>query len=163
MIKKLFKFILGSLVALVLVVAGLYSYEYFQAQYWQEQEDLVVVEIAYSEDECIKERPLQVTATNGSDYTVNKIEWDLGLFNSGYSTDLVSHGYHEFSHDKILKLSESWKYCIAVPKTDGAIHVKSLEERKDMSKVLKALLYTIQNKHVIFDKNAEQKASLTTA
>jgi hypothetical protein len=154
MIKKLFKFVAGSILVLILVVAGVLGYEYYQSQYWQGQKGLVLVEIEYSEAECKEDRPLQVTATNGSAYIVNKIEWDLGLFNPGYSTDLVTSGYHEFSHDKILKQSESWKYCIAVPKTDGAIHVRSFDDTKDMSKVLKDLLYTIQNKYVTFDKKA---------
>lgn len=154
MIKRIFKFVLGSFLVLVLAVAGILGYEYYEDQYWQAQEDLVFVEIKYSEgDGCEKERPLKVTATNNSDYTVNKVEWDLGLYNPGHSTDLVSTGYHQFSHDKIIKNSENWDLCIAVPKTDGVILVKSLEEAKEWSEVLKRLLYTIQNKNVAFDKN----------
>ena len=155
MIKKILKFGAGSFLILVLGVAGILGYEYYEDRYWQKQEDLVLVSVQYSEGGgCENERPLKVSASNTSEYSVNKIEWDLGLYNPGYSTDLISSGYHEFSHDKILQNGASWDYCIAMPKTDGAIHVKSFEETKDMSQVLKRLEYTIQNKNVIFDKNA---------
>jgi hypothetical protein len=149
--KKFFKIIGAILVAMSILIAGISIYYYFENQFWRGQEDSVSITIEYSEEKCNKDRPLSVQAINGSDYVVNLIEWDVGIFNPGYSTDLVTRGYHEYSHDKILKPGEKWEYCQALPKTDGAIRVKTF---KDSKSIHKALLYTIKNKNIKFHKNA---------
>lgn len=147
--KKIFK-IFGVIVVLVIgAITAMLAYEYYQSRYWGTQEALVSMEIEHSEAECHEKRPLKIVATNNSDYTVNKIEWDIGVFNKGYSSDLVGSGYLEYSHDKILLKNESWIYCVSIPKLDGAIRVKTFKEKGVMSR----LIYTIKNKNVWFDKN----------
>lgn len=145
--KKLFKIIGVIAILFVIVLAAFIAYEFYQSHYWAAQKDLVSMTIEHSQTECHEKRPLKVMATNNSNHTVNKIEWDIGVFNKGYSTDLVSSGYHEYSHDKILQKNESWASCYSIPKTDGAIRVKPFKEKG----VLFRLIYKIKNKYISFD------------
>lgn len=154
--KKIFKFIIGGIITLAVTIVGTMlwheGYEYYQYLHWQHQKASVVLQVEYAEEECPPKRPLLVTTTNGSDYSVNNIRWDVGVFKPGYSTDLTISRYREFSHDKVLMPSESWEQCTAIPELDVDLFLKAFEDINNDSSVMHDLRFTIQRAYVAFNK-----------
>lgn len=146
----LFKAIFSMMIIVFLAGVGAVLYNIGKSRYWQHQKGLVVINVKYDEEACSKERPLRYTATNGSNYSVDKITWNLGVFNSGFSTNLLTYKKKIFSHDKILLADESWTYCFPPPMLGGSIRVNSFEDTQELSRVEKTLRYTLQNKQVTF-------------
>ena len=134
-----------------MIFAGVLAYEYYESEYWRDQTVLVELSVEYNEDECGPKRPLRVYAANNSSYIVDKIEWDIAIFNKGYSSNIAARSYHAYAHDKILENSESWRYCFPIPKIEGLISVESFDNIEGMNS---RLLYKVKNKHVVFNKSA---------
>ena len=136
--KKMFIF-LGVMVGL-LALGGLGFYVYSWLD--EKAKNSVTISVEYNSVQCSEEFPLLIVIENSSDRVVSKIEWDIGVFKKGHSTDLSSSGFRQYSSDKILSPSESLKLCYSNPNL------------KKTSLNLSVFEYRIKNKSVRFSKDA---------
>jgi hypothetical protein len=100
--------------ALTLAVFGILAHntEKDREEYKAEQ-DRVVVTVAYNNALCGPAYPLQVTIQNNGTKTVSRVNFRLGAYLPGYSTNHA--GYEEFTSDKIIKSGESFFQCFRIP------------------------------------------------
>lgn len=133
--KKMF--IVAGVLVLIAGLTG--SYLYYQDWSKKKERDAVGVIVEYSPEKCEEPYPLKVIIGNASSKVVTKVEWDIAVHQPGFSTDLAESGYHEYSHDKILRPEEGWGVCARVPKLK--------EEVKNLSE----LEYSATNKYVTFE------------
>jgi len=99
--------------------------------------DQVLVSVAYNAGNCTKQYPLLVIIQNESSKTVMKVEWNIGVYQHGYSTDLAGHS--NYTSDKILKPGEKWQRCYTLP--------GDIASRVDQA----GLEYRISYKYVTFE------------
>lgn len=109
--KKLLRFGLWAIVGLVgisiLVLAGVYGYEYFtKTQHFNN----VTIEMGVAaDDECPAEFPIRVYVGNGSTKTINKVTIYPEARREGYSDDLT--GIARIENDKIIPPNEGYSFC----------------------------------------------------
>jgi c-di-AMP phosphodiesterase-like protein len=125
---------LGFLAIAVLAIVGLiYYWIYLPSQEGEEREKeraryvaKVTVAVNYNSKECEKDFPLAIIITNGSQRTINDVEWTIGVFRPGYSSNLAGYE-NDYSSDKILAPGERWRACYRLPPT---LETKRLDTAK---------------------------------
>jgi hypothetical protein len=75
----------------------------------------VSVSVIYSTTSCNDAFPLAVTIGNGSDKTVERVDWQMGAFATGRSTNLAKYQLEPFVSDGILAPGAVVTLCYALP------------------------------------------------
>ena len=111
----------GTLVSVLLVGALLIAwYFYIKDQKHELAESQVSLQIRWAgaEDGCSEQQPLSVTMTNGSEKTVEKVEWAIEVKRPGHSNSLVKDTYNfsgGYESDRILEPGDRFGACYRVP------------------------------------------------
>jgi hypothetical protein len=95
----------------------LYVYlDYLPRQERERLESQVDVTIKYDTQACNEQFPLQITISNRSGKTVERVDLIVNVYRPGYSTDIS--GYDDsYKLDKILAPGESYFSCRRLPPT----------------------------------------------
>lgn len=104
---------IGVLIVGVLILW--YAFVTIPEQKREYAENKVKIFVTYNATACSPEYPLSIIIINNSGKTLNKAEWRLGAYRTGYSSNLIGYG-NDYSSDKIIKSGESWSACYNIPK-----------------------------------------------
>jgi hypothetical protein len=96
-------------VGLGLIIWGWYYYSY---RYPQKQ---ISIEVVYNKQMCSEELPLRVTIINNSNRVISNSWWDIGVYKTGFSSDLSDYSKNDFKSDKIIRPKEAFTYCCGIP------------------------------------------------
>ena len=146
-IKKIFKtilWIIGIVVILVVIgVSSTFVYKYITETIPSEK---VEITVEYRKKVCTEKKfPLFIQIKNNSNKTIVKTYFDVGVKLKGRSSDLKNFSYQDYSDDKIIEPTKTYRNCWRLPK------LKTKYEEYETEKMLPKLIYSIENKRIDFE------------
>lgn len=109
-VKRLFKWLLYLIIAFVLFLVVVFTYEDYESKKRKELDDQVEVNAYIPTDgSCNNEFPYAYSVVNKSNKVVESVSFSVKITPKGFSEELNS--YTSLTEDKILSPNEGWSRC----------------------------------------------------
>ena len=99
--------------AVVGAVAG--GFYYFQTRDMAAQLKAVDVAVAYDPAQCTETEPLLITVSNGSDYTVSRVDWVFSARRPGYRSEMTGAWLKPQMMEESVAPGSQWVGCYRAP------------------------------------------------